>query len=273
MRRTEHIMAIARMLPINLFFIPDFMDLDHVSKLAYIGLILHADDDGRGYIHLRGLSHATDLRDTEVESSLLQLEEKGLVLVYVVDNKEYYYITGWFDMQSIRHPHASILPAPPASEGENPSATEGARKNHASSSLPANGASIISISSNQINANNNTQCVDDVLSTDEATLMKLLNCEDREAIRRLKQEYPDVNLVGEADAARDWASTNKRKLSLASFRTWLAKSGRLKEQPLTKTSTKQTTKKESPYKAKLDRLAKKSVREWASETASDGESW
>ena len=97
-------MATARMLPTNLFFIPDFMGLNYVSKLAYIGLLLHADDDGRGHIHLRALSHATDLCETEVESSLLQLAEKGLILVYVVDNKEYYQITGWFDMQSIPSP-------------------------------------------------------------------------------------------------------------------------------------------------------------------------
>jgi len=259
-------MAIARMLPTNLFFIPNFMDLDYVSRLAYIGLILHADDEGRGHIHLRALSHATDLRDTEVESSLLQLAEKGLILVYAVDNQEYYYITGWFDMQSIRHPHPSILPAPPASEGENPIATKGARKNHAESSLPANGASIISISSNQINTNNNTHTmsVDDVLSTDEATLMKLLNCEDREAIRRLKQEYPDVNLVGEADAARDWASTNKRKLSLATFRTWLVKSSRLKEKPPTKTSTRQTsTEKAIKPKSKYAEIARQMMEKQA----------
>jgi hypothetical protein len=175
MRRTEHIMAIARMLPTNLFFIPDFMDLNYVSKLAYIGLLLHADDDGRGHIHLRALSHATDLCETEVESSLLQLAEKGLILVYVVDNKEYYQITGWFDMQSIRHPRPSILPPPQASEAENPIATEGARKNHTVSPLPDSGASIISIS--KIN-NNNTMCVDDVHFTkEEMALMKLLSCQ------------------------------------------------------------------------------------------------
>ena len=113
-------------------------------------------------------------------------------------------------------------------------------------------------------------CVYDVHFTEEEmTLMKLLNCKDGEAIRGLTQEYPGVHLTGEAYAAKDWASTNKRKLSLAAFRTWLAKSSRLKEPAVTSKSTSTHRKKVSPYLAKLQASIARSEAEYAAQSEAE----
>lgn len=110
-------MAIARMLPTNLFFIPEYALLHDGSKLAYVGLILHADDEGRGHADKKMLSRAIDSWDSQVETSLKQLHEKGLIHLYEVEGKQYYQITSWSGMQQgMRYKHVSLLPPPPVSE-------------------------------------------------------------------------------------------------------------------------------------------------------------
>ncbi len=123
-------MAIARMLPTNLFFIPEFSRLYESSKLAYIGLLLHADDEGRGYADPHTLARAIDSYDNQVEISLKQLHEKGLIHLYEVESKQYYQITSWFDMQQgMCYKHASSLPPPPVSEHAESNSTQPATMN------------------------------------------------------------------------------------------------------------------------------------------------
>ena len=145
-------MAIARMLPTNLFFIPEFSKLYESAKLAYIGLILHVDDEGRGFADTRTLSRAIDSYDSQVDASLKQLHETGLIHIYEVEGKQYYQITNWSDMQQgLRYKHPSLLPPPPVSEHAESNSTQPATVNENHS------ADVVDVVEKESN-NNNTQC-------------------------------------------------------------------------------------------------------------------
>jgi len=247
-------MAIARMLPVNLFFIPAFSKLHDSSKLAYIGLLLHADDEGRGFANTRTLSRAIDSHDSQVEASLKQLHEQGLILLYEVENEQYYQITSWSDMmQGMRYKHVSLLPPPPASEHAESNNTQPATMNENHSADVVVDVVVNEKESNNNNNNSGSETEKDLTKAqtpNEGTLITLLEC-SAQAARELIAEFPNINIAGECWAASDYSKSRKKKLNLATFRNWLAKTKEIRGK--TKVPAKATPgKKESPYKAKLE---------------------
>lgn len=90
------------------------------ARELHSGMVLHADDYGRGRaspLALKARVFPTDpFTPEEVEHWLLELESVGLVQVYGTA-REFYFIIEWFERQKISHPTESRLPAPPEMVG------------------------------------------------------------------------------------------------------------------------------------------------------------
>lgn len=93
-----------------------FGRLDPPTQLLFIGLISHADDDGRqrGAVEKIGAAfwpyHRTP--DDEIDERLSSLEEAGLIIRYVVDRQAYIQIVGWSKHQRVDKRTPSKLPPP-----------------------------------------------------------------------------------------------------------------------------------------------------------------
>lgn len=104
---------------------PDFWRSEVVASLAFevqlffIGLWNVADDHGRFRAHralLRGeLFPYHEDQPLPIETWLLQLEQAGLITLYVVDGTRYGHVRGFVEHQKIDKRAASKYPAPPQS--------------------------------------------------------------------------------------------------------------------------------------------------------------
>jgi len=96
----------------------DFGSLSVPSRLLFIGLISHADDEGRGIADPRQLRKQCfgfdeGINSDQVERMLNEIGEKiRNVKFYVNDGREYYCLLNWLRYQKISHPSPSTLPAP-----------------------------------------------------------------------------------------------------------------------------------------------------------------
>lgn len=102
---------------------PDFWNdgdvgsLSIPSRLLFIGLISHADDEGRGISDPRQLRKQVfgfdEITVEAVENMVSEIAEKlRNVQFYVIDGKEYYSLANWTRYQKISHPSPSSLPGP-----------------------------------------------------------------------------------------------------------------------------------------------------------------
>lgn len=107
-------MASKRSIPTTLFASPDFFDLStDTIRLIMIGLILDADDEGRGCAHPRLLARKLDKQPQEIEQAFSELETRSIVLRYDVAGRGYYVLCHWLTYQILSRPTPSIYPAPP----------------------------------------------------------------------------------------------------------------------------------------------------------------
>jgi len=96
----------------------DFGSLSVPSRLLFIGLISHADDEGRGIADPRQLRKQCfgfdeDINSDQVERMLNEIGEKiRNVKFYTSEAREYYCLLNWLRYQKISHPSPSALPAP-----------------------------------------------------------------------------------------------------------------------------------------------------------------
>ena len=104
-----------RSFPTNLFFVPKFEALSSDTlRLIYIGIILDADDYGRGIASVSILGRKLAQPPDIVERALSELEQQGFVECYEVEEEHYYYVCNWFKLQKLSKPTNSGYPPSPS---------------------------------------------------------------------------------------------------------------------------------------------------------------
>lgn len=105
-------MASKRCIPTSLFASPDFFELSSDTvRLIFLGLILDADDEGRGSAHPRLLARKLDKTPQEIEQALAELQTHESVCCYMVRGRRYYVLTHWQKYQVLSHPTPSSYPS------------------------------------------------------------------------------------------------------------------------------------------------------------------
>lgn len=115
-------MARKRMISPYMWESETFSALSDFSKLVFISLISHADDEGRGKAKPAYIANITFPNDetrrvTDVKKALSEIALTMSIRFYEVNGNEYYVLTHWFDYQKIDKPTPSKLP-PPLYDGE-----------------------------------------------------------------------------------------------------------------------------------------------------------
>lgn len=95
-----------------------FIDLKRDARLLCIGMISHADDDGRLVASGPALigaifPHDTDITVRQVERWRDQIADTGLIDVYAVGRGTYASFPNWRKHQRIQKRFPSVLPEPP----------------------------------------------------------------------------------------------------------------------------------------------------------------
>lgn len=250
-------MAAKRSIPTSLFASPDFFELStDTIRLILIGIILDADDEGRGSAHSRLLARKLDKHPEEIEQAFVELEAHDILHCYMVEMRRYYTLCHWHKYQVLSRPTPSTYPLPP--DGQMPVSqtrqekhgiprepldspgdsvpeeeekgreleqemkrreAEGEKslsRNIPSSSPPLSDDSIPYLSS--WNDPEETKRV--------ASHLKLSVSENLCAIVQEFLQTPTISLVGEAIEARAWIDDQRRnskgqQMTPAFFRRWL----------------------------------------------------
>jgi hypothetical protein len=97
---------------------PDVASLRRDARLLVIGLISHADDDGRFLATATAIGGAVfphdELPPTTIRRWRDEVAKAGIIEVYVVDSREYGWFPNWTKHQKVNRPYPSTLPPPPA---------------------------------------------------------------------------------------------------------------------------------------------------------------
>ncbi len=97
-----------------------FISLSRDARLLVLGMISHADDEGRLFASIAKLAGdifpADDLKPGLVRQWRDEIATTGLAVVYQVNGVEYAVFPNWSKHQRISKPQPSILPAPPHRE-------------------------------------------------------------------------------------------------------------------------------------------------------------
>ena len=133
-------MARKRMISPEIWESQSFGELDLLGKVMYIGMISHADDEGRGILSAQLLKSKIlpydVVRNADVEKALEDIGNKTSTVYYEVNGKSYYYLENWTKWQYIQKPIPSKLPSPPlCGEGESLTATTGVTEEYDSSTV------------------------------------------------------------------------------------------------------------------------------------------
>ncbi len=110
-------MARARSFPFDFLKNPDVIALSSDECLILIGMVLQADDHGRGFAHSTLLGREIrGYAPEQIEGALGTLQALELVTLYQVGRHRYYSLTRWQEWQKLRDPARSKFPAPPEQE-------------------------------------------------------------------------------------------------------------------------------------------------------------
>jgi hypothetical protein len=86
------------------------------TRLLFMGLISHADDEGYGRANPKLLKSSIfpydDLRASDLEKWLSQLGGLNMIVLYTVNEQTYYYLPNFLKHQTINKPTESIFPKP-----------------------------------------------------------------------------------------------------------------------------------------------------------------
>ncbi|SRR5579875_295902 len=252
-------MASKRSIPTTLFASPDFFELSsNTTRLILIGLILDADDEGRGSAHPRLLARKLDQSSEDIAQALEELAAHGILQCYDVAGRRYYWLRHWLKYQTLSKPTPSLYPAPPdtlpaeqpeapretqESPGESwdpPSEGEGKlkgkrteseeKRREAERELPAG---ITRFPNPKPSSSASTsQSSEKTLQETTEQIASLLKLPVSQELREVVQEFLPVmtlSLVGEAIEASAWVSDPRRNgsqrlMTPAFFRRWLRRS-------------------------------------------------
>ncbi len=243
-------MARSRSLPSTLFDDPDFFELSSDAQVILIGLVLIADDHGRGLAHTGLLARKFNKPVELIEETLALLEQQQLVTCYQDEQQRYYALCRWTEWETLSKPARSKYPAPPSArsadntpqcpgsshnaqeklgdcgesireeEGEEEKEEEREGEEEGPPNItflaPTSGGTITAVSQQQVT---------------EATqrVARILKLATSEALARVVAEYlpdPALSVLGEADAAREWIDDPRRnrkrkRMTPSFFRRWL----------------------------------------------------
>ncbi len=247
-------MARSRSLPTNLFEDPDFFEQNSDTQVFLIGLVLLADDYGRGLAHVGLLARKMNKDERLIEQALAELERCKLVQCYQVDRHRYYSLCRWQEWETLSKPTPSKYPAPPGttmptdpqnspefsrislgnpgnfgeapSEGEGEQEREGKRTEREEEVVPPN---VVTFPKSRSGDSDNTALSEQTIVKATQQIAHILKLPETSALSRLVAEYldnPALSLLGQADAAREWIDDQQRNrkgigMSLAFFRRWL----------------------------------------------------
>lgn len=93
-----------------------FADLPFGARLLQIGMINHADDQGRikanpAWLRAQVFAY-DDVSATQVYEWLHQIERNGTITLYEADGKQYAQLVKWWDYQSLQYASPSDYPPP-----------------------------------------------------------------------------------------------------------------------------------------------------------------
>lgn len=107
-------MARKRMIDPNLWTDEGFLELSMPAKMLFIGMISHADDEGRGPAKPNSLKArifpADNITGADVLAMLVEIKANTRTMIYKVDGVDYYQLSKWHDYQSIDRPTPSKFP-------------------------------------------------------------------------------------------------------------------------------------------------------------------
>lgn len=111
-------MARKRMISPEIWESQDFSQLSDLSKIVFISLFSHADDEGRGradtgFVKSMTFPYDKNRRVADIKSALSEIARCMSVQFYSVNGSEYYFMTSWKKWQKVEKPSKSKLPAPP----------------------------------------------------------------------------------------------------------------------------------------------------------------
>ncbi len=255
-------MASKRSIPTHLFSSPDFFELSsNTTRLILIGIILDADDEGRGSAHSQLLARKLNEQEAQIEGALIELEEHGILQCYQVQGRGYYTLCHWHKYQTLSKPTPSQYPAPhqeqrqhasdphsigyfipslenPGQSRETPLEEEGEKEqeqeeNRTEGEDEGSQPNVVHFPTfphAPTRGNDNTSCSEQekILAT-TTTVAHTLHLPVTENLVRIVQEFlsnDHISVVGEAIEARAWIDdplhNQRRKLmTLAFFRRWL----------------------------------------------------
>jgi len=106
-----------RMIDSSMWSNENFAALPSMARLLQIGMINHADDQGRVKANPMFLSKEVFPYDrvtpTNVTKWLEQIAINGTIILYSVEGKQYAQLTKWWEYQSLQYAAPSDYPAPP----------------------------------------------------------------------------------------------------------------------------------------------------------------
>ena len=240
-------MAAKRSIPTTLFASTDFFELSsNTTRLILIGIILDADDEGRGSAHPRLLARKLDQTPEDIDQALQELAMHGILRCYVIERRSYYVLLHWHKYQVLSRPTPSSYPPPPQgglvleadlasaqllqehvgiprgiqeslcknmSEGEGEkkrteSELEEKRTEGEEEDLPP---SVTRFPTPDGSGDRSSSTESSLAKTKQvASLLKLPVSDQLEAIVREFLHIPTISLVGEAIEARTWIDDSRR---------------------------------------------------------------
>lgn len=106
-----------RMIDSSMWNNEHFADLPFGARLLQIGMINHADDQGRIKANPAWLRAQVfpydDVSSNQVGEWIHQIERNGTIILYEVDGKQYAQLSKWWDYQSLQYASPSEYPPPP----------------------------------------------------------------------------------------------------------------------------------------------------------------
>jgi hypothetical protein len=120
---------------------PGFMELSVVGRLLYIGLIGHADDEGKGIGSVKCLKAEIFPSDDGIDTVLLSEEVDNVqkqmqVVFYERNGQEYYKLLKWKSYQYVQHPHRSVIPDPPKNKEQYGNSNVPVRSEYGNDTVP-----------------------------------------------------------------------------------------------------------------------------------------
>lgn len=240
-------MARARCLPPTLLDDPDYFELNGDIQAILLGLVLCADDHGRGMAHTGWLARKLNRDISVIEAALAELESHHMLLRYQVEQQHYYILLKWWQWQAgLYKPARPLYPEPPQQHEEihlklsptfSKKVGESLRNSEKlqNSPLEVEGEEEVEVeieseSESEVEGEEESHPVNVVTFPTTprhdaadgecekkseqdllAQIAHILRLSPDEALLRIVQDYrasPGLSLLGEADAAREWIDSS-----------------------------------------------------------------